>query len=90
MELCTYNEIKKQKCVIHVIICLNTIFTADKSLMTIERHGMAQIEFLISRFGNAIYNYFFPRRYLMSMSNANIQTYDKEFVKKLICVIPKI
>ena len=24
---------------------LNTIFTADKSLMTIERHGMAQIEF---------------------------------------------
>ena len=45
LELCTYNEIKKQKCVIHVIICLNTIFTADKSLMTIERHGMAQIEF---------------------------------------------
>ena len=41
---------------------LNTIFTADKSLMTIERHGMAQIEFFISRVGNAIYNYFFCKR----------------------------
>ena len=58
MELCTHNEIKKQKCVIHVIICLNTIFTADKSLMTIERHGMAQIEFLPSSVANAIYNFF--------------------------------
>ena len=57
MELCTYNEIKKQKCVIHVIICLNTIFTADKSLMTIEIHGMAQIELLHSSVSSAIYNY---------------------------------
>ena len=70
---------------------LNTIFTVDKSLMTIERHGMAQIKFFISRVGNAIYNYFFfARVYLMSMSNANIQTYNIEFVKKSICVIPKI
>ena len=37
---------------------LNTIFTVDKSLMTIERHGMAQIKFFISRVGNAIYNFF--------------------------------
>ena len=76
MKLCTYNEIKKLKCVIHVIICLNTIFTADKSLMTIERHGMAQIEFLPSSFANAIYNYLLASVYLMSMSNANIQIYD--------------
>ena len=60
-----------------LIFVLILFFTADKSLMTIERHGMAQIEFLPSSVENAIYNYFFPRNYLMSMSNANIQTYNK-------------
>ena len=50
-------KLKNKNVLFMLLFCLNTICTTDKSLISIERHGIAQIEFLPSSVANAIHNY---------------------------------
>ena len=90
-ELCTYNKIIKtkifQKCYYFVLILFLQRIRVLWLLRDMEWHKLnssfqeLEMQFTII---------FFASGYLMSMSNANIQTYNIEFVKKSICVIPNI